>query len=85
MSYIVERLRFIAIDNAESLTEDEHNTLSEAVTLISEAEQREKDARAKALQEAAVVGYVTCAETRHVTLGDKVHASILALQSGPLK
>lgn len=55
MSDIVERLRFIAIDNAETLTDDEHNTLSEAVAILSEAEKREKEARPKALEEAAKV------------------------------
>ena len=49
--------------------------------LLSEAEKREREARAKALNHAAVVAYATCAETRHVTLGDKVAAAIRALQS----
>ncbi len=49
--------------------------------LLSEAEKREQEARAKALNHAAVVAYATCAETRHVTLGDKVAAAIRALQS----
>ncbi|MBO0134614.1 hypothetical protein [Agrobacterium burrii] len=53
MTDIVERLRFIAIDNAETLTEDEHDTLSEAAAILTEAEKREKEARAKALEEAA--------------------------------
>lgn len=50
-------------------------------TALSEAEKREKEARVKALNHAAVVAYATCAETRHVTLGDKVAAAIRALQS----
>ncbi|KRA58220.1 hypothetical protein [Rhizobium sp. Root651] len=49
--------------------------------LLYEAEKREKEVRAKVLNHAAVVAYATCAETRHVTLGDKVAASIRALQS----
>lgn len=32
----------------------------------------------RAVQKAAHIGYVTCAETRHVTLGDKVRDAILA-------
>ncbi|MBP2613047.1 hypothetical protein [Agrobacterium pusense] len=55
MTDIVERLKFIAIDNAETLTEDEHATLSEAATILSEADKRVKEARAKALEEAAAV------------------------------
>jgi hypothetical protein len=35
--------------------------------------------RRRGLQEAAGVGYMVCAETRHVTLGDKVRAAITAL------
>lgn len=49
--------------------------------LLSEAEKREREERVKALNHAAVVAYATCAETRHVTLGDKVAAAIRALQS----
>ncbi|MBO0125165.1 hypothetical protein JZX88_05905 [Agrobacterium sp. OT33] len=45
MTDIVERLKFIAIDNAETLTEDEHATLSEAAAILSEAEKREREAR----------------------------------------
>ncbi|PZU22450.1 MAG: hypothetical protein DI589_11180 [Shinella sp.] len=37
-------------------------------------------ARNKALYDAAHVGYVSCAETRHVTLGDKVRSAILAMK-----
>jgi hypothetical protein len=40
-------------------------------------------ARCEALQEAAGVAYRTCAETRHVTLGDKAREAILALVSNP--
>jgi hypothetical protein len=43
MSDLIERLGFIAIDNAEVLTEDEQNTLSEAATLLSEPARRGKD------------------------------------------
>lgn len=39
-------------------------------------------ARAKALEEAARVGYRTCAETRHVKLGDAVATAIRALATG---
>lgn len=46
MSDIVERLDFIASDNAETLTEDELKTIFEAITLLSEAENREKEASA---------------------------------------
>lgn len=47
---------------------------------IEVAENREKAAREKALDDAAQAGYVACAETRHVTLGDKVAAAIRALK-----
>jgi hypothetical protein len=36
--------------------------------------------RADALEDAAMVAYRVCAETRHVTLGDKAAAAILALR-----
>jgi chromosome segregation ATPase len=36
-------------------------------------------ARADALEEAAVAGYIACAETRHVRLGDRVATAIRAL------
>ncbi len=49
--------------------------------LLSEAQKREREARLKALNNAAAVAYATCAETRHITLGDKVAAAIRALQS----
>lgn len=51
MTDIVERLKFIAIDNAETLTEDEHATLSEAAAILSEADKRVKEARAKAVED----------------------------------
>lgn len=76
MSDIVERLRFIAIDNADSLTEDEHNTLSEVVTLLSEAEQREKDARAKALEEAKAICNKQAAEFRKLSASEKCLSDI---------
>lgn len=37
------------------------------------------EARREALEEAAITGYRVCAETRHVTLGDRVAAAIRAL------
>ncbi|MDR6589505.1 hypothetical protein [Agrobacterium tumefaciens] len=49
--------------------------------LLSEAEKREREAIRRAINSAALIGYVTCAETRHVALGDKVAAAIHALQS----
>jgi hypothetical protein len=36
-----------------------------------------------ALEKAATAAYVVCAETRHVTLGSKAEAAILALASNP--
>jgi hypothetical protein len=36
-----------------------------------------------ALEKAAAAAYVVCAETRHVTLGSKAEAAILALASNP--
>lgn len=69
-------------DNRTAKTaEDAATEISRLRQLLSEAEKREAEARAKALNHAAVVAYATCAETRHVTLGDKVAASIRALQS----
>lgn len=35
--------------------------------------------RRQGLKEAADAGYMACAETRHVTLGDKVRAAITTL------
>ena len=41
------------------------------------------DVRREVLKEAASKGYYACAETRHVTLGDKVSDTILALIDTP--
>ncbi|MCZ7974422.1 hypothetical protein O9X80_07955 [Agrobacterium salinitolerans] len=69
-------------DNRTAKTaEDAATEISRLRQLLSEAETREREARVKALNHAAVVAYATCAETRHVTLGDKVAAAIRALQS----
>lgn len=40
---------------------------------------RDKATREQALRDAAHVGYVACAETRHVTLGNDVSSAILSL------
>lgn len=40
-----------------------------------------RDDVVEALRAAANVGYLTCAKTRHVSLGDKVRSEILALAS----
>lgn len=42
-----------------------------------------RDGRLAGIEEAARVAYRVCAETRHVTLGDKVSEAILALKSSP--
>lgn len=41
------------------------------------------EARDRALEEAADAAYRACAETRHVTLGDKAAAAIRALKEKP--
>jgi hypothetical protein len=50
---------------------------SNSEKLLAEARR----ARAEALEEAAVAGYIACAETRHVRLGDRVATAIRARAS----
>jgi hypothetical protein len=50
--------------------------------VAADLRQQIAEARAKALEEAANVGYRECAQTRHVKLGDTVAASIRALAAG---
>ena len=80
MSDIVERLN-LDHSTLNPLHKEAADEITRLRQLLSEADKREKEVRAKALNHAAVVAYATCAETRHVTLGDKVAASIRALQS----
>jgi hypothetical protein len=90
---IVERLKSAndirAWDTGNDADNRRNKVIADAADLItnmrayiSDLEQREKDARAKALEDAAQAGYVTCAKTRHVSLGDQVAAAIRALQEG---
>ena len=51
--------------------------------LHDEIAKAKAQARHEALQEAAGIAYRTCAETRHVTLGDKAREAILGLMSDP--
>lgn len=46
---------------------------------LDAARQELHSVYAKAIEDAARVAYVACAETRHVTLGDKAAAAIRAL------
>lgn len=53
-----------------------------AATRENECREAEKRGIAKGLEMAARVGYVTCAQTRHVRLGDEVATAIRAMKEG---
>ena len=55
----------------------ENRTAQEVFDIMCD---RYRGARNDVLEEAARTGYRICAETRHVTLGDKVEAAIRALK-----
>ena len=51
--------------------------------LTASGDARERALRAETIKAAANIGYLTCAKTRHVTLGDTVKSEILALLDTP--
>ena len=63
-------------DNAS----DNFNAYLETIEVVTELRAQLATARNDALEEAAIAGSVTCYETRHVTLGDKVSDTIRAMK-----
>lgn len=55
------------------------DALEDQAARIAQLERDLAEARGKALEEAAGVAYFTCAETRHVSLGEKCSTAIRAL------
>lgn len=51
-----------------------------ANAIMAGVDSENRRARNEALEEAARIAYAVCAETRHVTLGDKARDRILALK-----
>jgi hypothetical protein len=87
MTDIVEKLRkgadegdvpFYIEDNGKMIFHTE--TMEDAAAEIVSLRRQLDEARNKALEEAAGVGYRECAQTRHVRLGDTVAAAIRALK-----
>jgi len=61
-------------NHMQRLTQDARNAAEASLA----AAQRQIDAQLQALREAASIAYRICAETHHVSLGDKISAAILA-------
>lgn len=86
MTDIVERLRklaedLIALDLDMRLPPDSlnpHLAADEIERLRLSLSEARATGRREGMEEAAAIGYWICAETRHVTLGDKVAAAIRA-------
>lgn len=68
-----------AASTIEAIAEEAERKDAENASLRQQLAEARETARREALEEAANAGYVTCAETRHVTLGDKVRSAIRAL------